>query len=340
MGLITDLYGSDWREIDSEVNQGFITAVRAALGGAEFSAELGINFPPNIGGCVDIDFGGVLEAGASTDAVDAFDYAQSLDDPDFEKTWVLGLFDMTLEILDVIPMGPYAPPILDPSFTIDLSYFDFSCFELPEFMACFIKALAAPFDDCVCDWITGEPSAEIQAWMDEEGYDNFCDFFIEIVLPSFFPWELEIPWPPSLPFDFPPDWCALFFPPDIDCDWDWDLMWDISFMFTFEWAITWVWDFCLKLPQLFIDLSGCIIDSGFDPCEIVACVVDTLVEMMQIDALIEAMVPSISITFVAALAAYVQIICIFLIQIVLGFIFGVGVVVDCIGEFLGLPSSA
>jgi len=343
MGLITELYGSDWKDIDSEVNQNFIAGVRAALGGAEFSAELGITFPPTIGGCVDIDFGGALEAGASAELVEAFDYALGLDDPsDFEKNWVTGVFGMTLSVIDSLPMGPMPPPWLfpDPSASIDLSYFDVGCLELPEFMACFIKAIPVlgVGEDCVCDWLTGEPSAEIQAWMDEEGYDNFCDFFIDIVLPSFFP--IDIPWPPdiSLPFEFPPDWCALFFPPEVDCDWDWDLIWDISIMFVFEWAITWVFDFVFNLPTIALDLGGCIIDSGFDPCEIVNCVVDTIVELMQIDALLEAQVPTISLTLVATLAVYVQMISIFLIQLVIGFIFGVGLIAGCLGEFLGLPT--
>jgi len=330
MGLITDLYGSDWKNIDSEVNQDFIDSVRAALGGPELSGDL--PFPPSIGGCVDIGFDGLLEASASPELAAAFDIGLDTEDKAFERVFVEGLYDMTLEIIDKIPMGPMPPPIPpDPSSAVDLSYFpNVGCLELPEFMACFVEFFLTA-DDCVCDYLPLEPTEEQQALMEEQGYDNFCDFFIKFVLPSFFP--IDIPWPPSfsLPFEFPPDWCALFFPPEIECDFD---LPDISFLFVFEWAINWVIDFAFSLPTIAIDLSACIISAGFDPCEIVTCVVDTIVELMAIDDLLAAI--NLPVSFIAAIAVYVQKVSIHLVQMVLGFIFGVGLITDCIGEALGL----
>ena len=54
-GLITSLYDDGWDELGSDLNLAFIEDVKAALGGPEFSTD----FPPSIGGCVEIDPGGL-----------------------------------------------------------------------------------------------------------------------------------------------------------------------------------------------------------------------------------------------------------------------------------------
>ena len=336
MGLITDLYGSDWKNIDSSVNQDFINSVEAALGGPGFSADFA--FPPSIGGCVDIDFNGLLEESASPELAEAFRTGLDAGYGDFERVFVEGLYDMTLEAIDLIPTGPFALPFVDPSYTVDLSYFDFDCLELPSFMICAVEALgkaSSGFDECLCDYLPGaggSPTDDHLALMEENGYteDQYCEFFLEWLLPQF-SFEIDIPWPPELSFSIPPDFCELFLNPEIECNFE---LPDISFLLVFEWALTWVWDFAISLPTIAIDLASCFLDEGFEPCGIVSCVVDALVEMMAIDDLFEEI--NFPISFIAAISVYVQKISIYMIQMVIGFAFGVGVMTTCIGEALGV----